>query len=40
MIAAKWATTSSMPWSEIASGSSREASTESPSPGQPGACGS
>jgi hypothetical protein len=40
MMAAKCATTSSMPWSPIASGSCRDASTVAPSPGQPGACGS
>ena len=40
MMPAKCATTSSMPWSPIASGSFREASTVSPSPGQPGAWGS
>ncbi len=37
MTSAKWATTSSMPWSAIASGLARAASTVSGSPGQPGA---
>ena len=38
-MAAKCATTSSMPWSPIASGFCARTSTVSPSPGQPGACG-